>query len=93
MNDVVIRYRVTETIQDGRVARSVIEGYLSAYGADYRNGFAIRLAGLNRTDIDTTLTTQSQNGVVLADSGLESDSNEAIFIISEDLSQFTGLKL
>ncbi|MGY3571428.1 LruC domain-containing protein [Vibrio paucivorans] len=90
MNDVVIRYRVTETIQDGRVARSVIEGYLSAYGADYRNGFAIRLAGLNRTDIDTTLTTQSQNGIVLADSGLESDSNEAIFIISEDLSQFTG---
>ncbi|WGV98148.1 LruC domain-containing protein [Vibrio sp. YMD68] len=86
MNDLVVRYRVTETLQDGRVSRSKIEGYVAAYGADYRNGFAIRLAGINRTDIDEALTTMTHNGVVQPTNGLEAISEEAIFIISEDMS-------
>ncbi|MCK6263625.1 LruC domain-containing protein [Vibrio sp. ZSDE26] len=86
MNDVVVRYRVTETLQDGKVSRTVIQGYVAAYGAEYRNGFAIRLAGLNRTDIDTDLSTMTHNGTQQPTSGLEAISDEAIFIISEDLS-------
>ncbi|WP_047047902.1 LruC domain-containing protein [Vibrio mexicanus] len=89
MNDVVIRYRVTETIQNGRVARSVIQGYLAAYGADYLNGFALHLGGLQRSDINELLTTQSHNGELLASSGLEADSDEAIFIISDNLATKT----
>ncbi|MGC9459543.1 LruC domain-containing protein, partial [Vibrio genomosp. F10] len=86
MNDLVVRYRVTETLQDGKVSRSKIEGYVAAYGADYRNGFAIRLAGINRTDIDEALTTMTHNGVVQPTNGLEAISEEAIFIVSDDMS-------
>ncbi|ENM5745321.1 LruC domain-containing protein [Vibrio mimicus] len=87
MNDVVIRYRVTETLQDNQVAQIRIDGYLAAYGAGYHNGFAIRLSGLARSAIDTNLTRQYHNDVLQPNSGLEMDSNEAIFIISEDLSR------
>lgn len=87
MNDVVIRYRVTETLQDNQVAQIRIDGYLAAYGAGYHNGFAIRLSGLARSAIDTNLTRQYHNDVLQLNSGLEMDSNEAIFIISEDLSR------
>ncbi|MGF1696405.1 LruC domain-containing protein [Vibrio lamellibrachiae] len=86
MNDLVIRYRVTETLQDGKVSRSIIEGYVAAYGAGYHNGFAIRLAGLNRTDIDDALTTMTINGYLQPANGLEAISEEAIFIISDNMS-------
>ncbi|PMK03216.1 LruC domain-containing protein [Vibrio sp. 10N.261.55.A7] len=90
MNDVVIHYRVTEILKYGEVVKSTITGRLGAYGADYRNGFALRLKGLQRTDVDTLLTRQIHNDVLQEDSGLEADSNEAIFIISNDLSTKVG---
>lgn len=86
MNDVVVRYRVTETIKDGRVARMVIQGYLAAYGASYPSGFAIQMAGLNQTDINSALSYQYHNGEKLESNGLEQDSSSAIFIVSTDLS-------
>ncbi|WP_367989803.1 LruC domain-containing protein [Vibrio sp. NTOU-M3] len=91
MNDVVIRYRVTETLTNGTVTQSKIEGYLAAYGAGFHNGFAVRLAGLARADIDEALTRQLHNGVQLAHSGLEADSSEAIFIISNKLSDYVSV--
>ncbi|WP_034415085.1 LruC domain-containing protein [Candidatus Photodesmus blepharus] len=86
MNDLVVRYRVTESLKDGKVKSSIIQGYLAAYGASYRNGFAIRLAGLNRTDIDNSLTLMKHNGILQESNGLETLSDEAIFIVSEDMS-------
>ncbi|MFL7026426.1 LruC domain-containing protein [Enterovibrio norvegicus] len=87
MNDVVIRFRITETLDENdAITRVLIQGYLAAYGAGYHNGFAFRLPGLNRTDINSA-TTQSHNMVLQETSGLESDANEAIFIVSEDLKQ------
>lgn len=86
MNDVVIGYHITEILHAQGVKKIHIRGSLLAYGADYHNGFAIRLSGLPREAIDTVTTRQYQNGQLLNHSGLESDSNEAIFIVSEDLS-------
>lgn len=86
MNDVIMRYRTTETIQDGSVVQIKLEGYLATYGAGYHNGFAVRLQGINAADIDPILTRQLHNDVQLADSGLETDATEAIFIISNNLS-------
>lgn len=88
MNDVVIHYRITELVQDGVVRKSYIQGRLAAVGADYHNGFAIRLAGLAKDAIDTQLSRQYHNQALTADSGLEVDSNEAIFIVSEDITSF-----
>ncbi|WP_163391266.1 LruC domain-containing protein [Enterovibrio norvegicus] len=87
MNDVVIRFRITETLnEDDEITRILIKGYLAAYGAGYHNGFAFRLPGLNRDDINAA-TTQSHNMVLQETNGLESISNDAIFIVSDDLKQ------
>ncbi|SFO80551.1 LruC domain-containing protein [Enterovibrio norvegicus] len=87
MNDAVIRFRITETLnEDDEITRILIKGYLAAYGAGYHNGFAFRLPGLNRNDINAA-TTQSHNMVLQETNGLESISNEAIFIVSDDLKQ------
>ncbi|EOD77941.1 hypothetical protein D515_03418 [Grimontia indica] len=86
MNDVVIRFRMTETLdEDNHATRILITGYLAAYGAGYHNGFAIRLPGLNQSDINSAATTLKHNGVVQENNGLETDSTEAIFVIDEDL--------
>ncbi|OEE62620.1 LruC domain-containing protein [Enterovibrio norvegicus FF-33] len=88
MNDVVIRFRITETLDENNQAtRILISGYLSAYGAGYHNGFAMRLPGLNRVDIDNAQTTMKHNGVVQESNGMESDATEAIFVITDDLKQ------
>ncbi|MGF1773156.1 LruC domain-containing protein [Vibrio wakamikoensis] len=84
MNDVVVSYRITEILRDGNVVKSKIDGYLGAVGASYHNGFALRLKGLNRSDIDTDTTRLIKNDVQSETSGLEQISNEAIFVISED---------
>ncbi|HIF9075614.1 TPA: LruC domain-containing protein [Photobacterium damselae] len=86
MNDVVITFRITETRFDGIVDSIQIIGDLAAYGASYKNGFAIRLPGILRTAIEKDVTTLTFNGVEQTSNGLESLSNEAIFIISDDLS-------
>ncbi len=86
MNDVVIRFRMTETLDENNHAtRILIQGYLAAYGAGYHNGFAFRLPGLNRSDIQSVTTKLKHNAVLQQSNGLEAESDEAIFIISEDL--------
>ncbi|MEZ9510404.1 LruC domain-containing protein [Vibrio breoganii] len=88
MNDVVMHYRVTEVLRDNQVEKSLVQGRLAAVGADYHNGFAVRLQGILQTDVDALLTRQYHNGVLLEDNGLELDSNEAIFIIDADLTDY-----
>ncbi|CAM2994972.1 LruC domain-containing protein [Vibrio rarus] len=88
MNDVVMHYRITEILRDNQVQKTLIQGRLAAVGADYHNGFAIRLQGVLQTDIDSLLTRQYHNGILLEDHGLETDSNEAIFIIDNDLTHY-----
>ncbi|MPW36431.1 LruC domain-containing protein [Vibrio sp. B1Z05] len=88
MNDVVIHYRVTEVLRNQQVEKSLIQGRLSAVGADYHNGFAVRLQGLDKNSIDTELTRQYHNGTQLENNGLELSSNEAIFIVEQDLTLY-----
>ncbi|MGF1754694.1 LruC domain-containing protein [Vibrio makurazakiensis] len=86
MNDVVMFYRITEILKDGKVVKSTIDGRLAALGADYRNGFAIRLEGLLPGAVDNAESYMKQNGNFTS-SGLEDGRTEAIFIVSSDLSQ------
>lgn len=87
MNDVVIHYRITEFVQNGIVRKSFIQGRLAAVGADYHNGFAIRLEGLARAAVDPQLSRQYHNQQLINDNGLEPDSAEAIFVVSEDITR------
>ncbi|MGR5136400.1 LruC domain-containing protein [Vibrio jasicida] len=86
MNDVVVDLQITETTLAGHVENIKISGKLVAYGATYKNGFAIRLPGVSRSSIETALTTLTFDGVEQASNGLESISDEAIFIVGEDMS-------
>ena len=46
MNDVVVKFRITEMLLASHVENIQITGDLAAYGASYKNGFAIRLPGV-----------------------------------------------
>ncbi|USD67858.1 LruC domain-containing protein [Vibrio sp. SCSIO 43136] len=85
MNDVVLRYRVTEVLKDGVVAKTTISGKLAAVGADYHSGFAVRLPNVLASDVNTSLTRLMVNDVQQNHSGLESDMNEASFVIINDV--------
>ncbi len=87
LNDVVMRYRVTEVLNSGSVEQIEIDGYLAAYGAGYNNGFAFQLDGLTPDQIDTDLSRQLHNGTQLNDLGLELESDNAVLVVSEDLSK------
>lgn len=88
MNDLVVHYRLSPYDVDGTLMRVKIEGEVVAIGASYHNGFAFRLPGLLRSEVDTGRLSFKINGVEQNISPLEADRNEAIFIIADDLWDF-----
>ncbi|WP_394239694.1 LruC domain-containing protein [Vibrio astriarenae] len=90
MNDVVMFYRVTEVYQNSDLHKIYIKGRLAALGADYYNGFAVRLMGLPSSAISTSRTTLYHNDQMQEHNGLEKDSGEAIFIVTQDLKSLTN---
>ncbi|WP_043993899.1 LruC domain-containing protein [Moritella sp. PE36] len=85
-NDVLMYYRVTLVMQNSKVARIDVSGQLAAYGADYSNGFAIKLPGIARSQINEGLIKLRHNGLVLQDEApLEQGQTNAVVIITENL--------
>lgn len=85
MNDLVVRYRLSSYDAEGVVLRIKIEGEVVAMGASYHNGFAFRIPGLKRNQVNTSRLTLRINGVLQTVSPLEEERDEAIFIIAENL--------
>ena len=85
MNDAVFMYRITEILKEGKVVKTTIDGRLVAIGADYKNGFAIRLEDLAPSLVDSGQSYMKQNGSFIS-SGMEEGRTEAIFVVSNDLS-------
>lgn len=88
MNDLVVHYRLTSYDAEGTLLRVKIEGEIVAIGASYHNGFAFRLPGLLREQVDTGRLAFSINDVEQQVSPLEQGREEAIFIIANDLWDF-----
>jgi len=88
MNDLVVRYRLTSYDAGGNLMRVKIEGEVVAMGASYHNGFAFRLPGLLRSQVDTNRLSFKINDVEQNDGPLEQDRTQAIFIIADDLWDF-----
>lgn len=88
MNDLVVRYRLSSYDAEGNLLRVKIEGEVVAMGASYHNGFAFRLPGLLRSQVDTDRLLFKINGVDQNVMPLEADKDEAIFIIANDLWDF-----
>ena len=84
MNDLVLRYRITEVLKDGLVAKVTISGQLVAVGASYHSGFAVRLSGINDELIDSTKTQLYHNTVLQGSDPQESDMSEASFLLIND---------
>ena len=87
MNDVVLRYRITEVIQDNNVAKITLSGQLQALGASYPNGFAVRLPGIAANNVSVNKILMKQRDQIVQQAVLEAGMNEASFIISSNLSE------
>lgn len=88
MNDVVVQYNLASYAVDNNLMRVKISGKVMATGASYHNGFAFRLPGLLRSEVDTSRLSYKINGVAQQTSPLEEGRNEAIFIIADDLANY-----
>jgi len=88
MNDLVVHYRLSSYDVEGTLMRVKIEGEVVAMGASYHNGFAFRLPGLLSSQVDTGRLSFKINGVEQSVTPLETDKDEAIFIIANDLWDF-----
>ncbi|CAM3192416.1 LruC domain-containing protein [Moritella viscosa] len=85
-NDVVIFYRVVQTISNNQVSRIDIQGELINYGASYFNGFAVHLDGILRSNIDQDLLQVRYNSVSAPTTGvLEAGQTDAVVIVSDNL--------
>jgi LruC domain-containing protein len=91
-NDVVIFYRVVQTVKNGEVSRIDIEGELVNYGASYSNGFAVHLPGILRSNVDQDLLQVRFNSVSAPTAGvLEAGQTDAVVVISDNLkTKFTS---
>ncbi|PQJ67001.1 LruC domain-containing protein [Photobacterium angustum] len=86
-NDVALYYRV-DTVKDaaGDILRYDIYGSLRAYGADFANGFAVKLDGIATGAVDSDRTKLVVNGSTLHTTQiLESGTTDAVAIISNNL--------
>lgn len=85
MNDLVARLRTHTYRNSSGFLKVVIEGNLAAVGADYENGFAIRLPGVPRDAVDEEkigfgISNRNQVG-----NPLEAGRKEAILVITENM--------
>lgn len=94
MNDVVLHYRTTEVIQDGKLVRIDIAGELQALGGDYHNGFAVQLKNIATENVNLQSLRLLHNNIKQQYSGkngattypiLEDGNSDAVILISQDL--------
>lgn len=85
MNDLVVRMR-TRTYRDAQGYTQVdMEGFITAAGAFYKNGFGIRLQGVPRDAVDEANIEFAVSAIDSLTSPLEAGRNEAIFIITDNV--------
>ena len=88
MNDVVVHQRITHyrSKSNDTLVGVRIQGQIAALGASYHNGFAVRLPGVQRTNIGEA-NVRFDNNFGATGSPLEANRNEAIVIVANDLWQ------
>jgi len=86
MNDLVVYMRSAIYSKNAGVTRVDIDAEVAAVGAAYHNGFAIRLPGVSRSNIDEGNMELEINGKAVTDfQPLEEGRDEAIIIVSYNL--------
>jgi len=87
MNDLVTRMQTHTYKNSNGITRVDINGYITAAGAFYENGFGIRLPGVAREAIDEANIEFALSDIAVDTSPLEANRKEAIFIITENVFQ------
>ncbi|MGR6838689.1 LruC domain-containing protein [Aliivibrio wodanis] len=90
MNDLVVRYRVTEVLKDNLVAKIIISGKLVAVGAGHHSGFAVRLPFVSGGNVTAAKTRLFYNNVQQEGNAQESGMSEASFILINDAVNVVG---
>ena len=91
MNDLVVYLRTEISSKPAGVTRVSVRGEVAAVGAAYHNGFAIRLPGVFRSDIDVDSATLLINDVEVTDwSPVEVNREEAILLVTYDVWDHVG---
>jgi len=85
MNDLVIHYRLSTYESSENLIRVKIEGSVVAVGAANHNGFAIRIPGLQRDEVEENRMEFYINDALQSTSALELGRDEAILIVAEDI--------
>ncbi len=90
MNDLVVHMKTAVWNKPSGVSLVQMKGAMSAVGAAYHNGFAVRLPGVKRNDIDIDNVKYAINDQEVKFQPVESGREEAIFIITYNLFNFVG---
>ena len=90
MNDLVVYLRTAVYRTDGLITNVRVEGETAAVGAAYRNGFAIRLPGIDRSDIDLDSLAITINDQTITGAILDPATDDATFIVSENVYDYVS---
>lgn len=90
MNDLVVHMRTAVAAKPGGVTRVKLKGQVAAVGAAYHNGFAVRLPGVMREQVDVDNIKYEINGQPVDFQPLENDREEAIFIVTYNIWDHVG---
>jgi len=90
MNDLVVQMRTAVWSRPTGVTQVNLKGQLTAVGAAYHNGFAVRLEGVKRSQVDVENIEYLVNGLPVDFQPLEEGRDEAIFIVAYDVWNFVG---
>jgi len=91
MNDLVVYLRSAVSSNATGVKHVAVTGEVAAVGAAYHNGFAIRLPGVNRDEINLDRTSLVINGKDVTDHVfIEEGRQEAILIVTYNVWDYVG---
>ena len=85
-NDLVVNYRITESVdQHGDIVEVFIEGEIVAVGASYHNGFSVRLPGIAPSAILQTEAVFMVNNIVQHRNLFEQGHGDTVLLIADDI--------
>lgn len=90
MNDLVVHMRTSIWSKPGGVTQVNMKGEISAVGASYHNGFAVRLPGVKHDQVDVNNIEYTINDQPVKFQPLEGGRDEAIFIVTYNLTDYVG---
>ncbi len=90
MNDLVVHMRTAVRKKSSGITQVSMKGEISAVGASYHNGFAVRLTGVKRDQVDVENIEYKINGKPVDFQPLEDGREEAIFILAYNLWDYVG---